>query len=109
MANYSEGSARMAWTEIADDAYLDVRPDAYALGNSNPEEWRILSLSFGDDVDVEIYHTDGANEDMLFEVAGGYMSGLQFMATRDLYYRVKNVSGASKYIGYNCVVTKERN
>lgn len=91
------GDATTGLSSIANNAYLDIQA---GIG----VEWIIHNIYYPDA--VEIYLTDGTNEIKFdFDTSSGARLGYVFHVTNGHYLRVKNVSGATMYIGYDGVVT----
>lgn len=84
---------------VADDAYLDMQPSAGT-------EWVIHNINVEDA--AELYFYDGTNS-IKSDIRAGYggWHGYVFHCTNTHWYRVKNVCGAAKNIGYDGVVTKQ--
>ena len=58
--------------------------------------------------EVELYVTDGSIMLLFAEsTAKGSWSGFYFHMTNTQYFRLKNTNAASKYVGYDGVVSKE--
>lgn len=92
------GDATVGLSSIASASYLTIQPGAGV-------EWIIHNLYYPDA--VEIYLSDGTNEIKFdFDISAGGRLGYVFHVTNTHYLRVKNVSGATMYIGYDGVVTK---
>jgi hypothetical protein len=106
LANLLKGSARQGWASTADGNYLDIRPPAPSL--TNAEEWRVLAIHAPETASIEVYRTDGSNEELIASNTGGF-ANYQWVVGRDNYLRVKNVSGSTVYLGYDAYVSMEEN
>ena len=93
------GQAVVTISSIADDASLSIQP-------SSGVEWIIHNISVPEDAEVEIYFSDGSNDILSVSNTGGYIDG-HFHVTNSHYYKIKNVSGGSIYIGYDGIITYE--
>lgn len=92
------GDVTISLTSVADDGYLDIRPSAGV-------EWVIHNILAEIGTSVELYMSNGTNEIKVDEHSAGFVD-VHFHCTNSIYYRIKNVSGASAYLGYDGVVTK---
>lgn len=92
------GDVTISLASVADDGYLDIRPSAGV-------EWVIHNILAEIGASVELYMSNGTNEIKVDEHSAGFVD-VHFHCTNSIYYRVKNVSGASAYLGYDGVVTK---
>ena len=92
------GSAINTLTSIATGSYLTIRPPSGV-------EWIIHNILVADTADVELYISDGTNEERVLSTTGGFLD-YHFHATNSIYYKVKNISGTTEYIGYDGIVSK---
>ena len=106
MANTARGSARQGFSSVANNGYLDIRPPVPSL--TNAEEWRVLAIHAPESSSIEVYRSDGTNEFMIASNTAG-MANFQWVVSRGTYLRIKNVSGATAYLGYDCYVSMEEN
>lgn len=85
-------------SSISNNSYLTLQPDSGV-------EWCIHNILYAGAVELEYY--DGTNT-IKFDAdsAFGARLNLCLHCTNSKYYRVKNVSGGSIYIGYDGVQTK---
>lgn len=93
------GQAVNTFSSVATGSYIDIQPDA-------GDEWIIHNILVSDSAAIELYYTDGTNEERVLATTGGFLD-YHFHVTNSVYYRVKNVSGATEYIGYDGIVSKE--
>ena len=85
-------------TSVAAGAYLDIQPGAGV-------EAVITNIFYGGA--VEIYYYDGAQQILAFsDVSAGAVLNSSFHVVNARRIRVKNVTGAAIYIGYDGVQTK---
>lgn len=103
--NYERGSLRVGWSPVAAGAYLDVRPPAPALDNS--EEWRVMAIHFPKNESFEVYRTDGTNAEMIASGTQGGLANFEWAVTRDIYLQIKNTSASTVYAGYDAVLARE--
>lgn len=92
------GDVTIALSSVADDGYLDIQPGSGV-------EWVIHNILAAIGTSVELYMSDGTNEIMVDESSSGFVD-VHFHCTNSIYYRIKNVSGGTVYLGYDGVVTK---
>jgi hypothetical protein len=92
------GDVTIALSPVADDGYLDIQPGPGV-------EWVIHNILAPIDTAVELYLSNGTNEIKVDEHSAGFVD-VHFHCTNSIYYRIKNVSGATAYLGYDGVVTK---
>ncbi len=88
------GDVKSAHESVADDAYLTIRPNV-------SEAWTIHNIFAAGQ--CELYKTDGTNDVLIGTFIYGRYLTHHFHCTRDYYYRVKNISGTTIYIGYDGV------
>lgn len=93
------GQAVTAVTSTADDASLLIQP-------TSGVEWIIHNIAAPDDAEIEIYFTDGTNDILVLSNIGGYIDG-HFHVTNSKYYKIKNVSGGTIYLGYDGIISYE--
>lgn len=90
------GDKKIIHTSVANGAYLTIQPGA-------GEVWQIHNFYFGGD--WELYRTDGTNTILVDSNSGpGSIQKRAMLANNTYYFRVKNVSGGSKYYGYDGLV-----
>lgn len=86
---------------IADGAFLDILPTGGA-------EWVLHNIIHEDT--VELWVTDNAATPVsvvaLTDPGRNVLGNLQLHAKADYYYRIKNISGATKIIAYDGFATK---
>lgn len=92
------GDVASALSSVASGSYLDIQPGSGV-------EWVIHNIYHEDSVQLEYY--DGTNS-LIFDVdyGMGIWAWYEFHCTNTRRIRVKNLSSASKFIGYDGVVTK---
>lgn len=84
---------------VAAGNYLDVRP-------SSGEEWVIHNFTADVGTNIEIYQSNGVSEIKVDEHNASIVD-VHFHASTTLYYRIKNVSGATANLGYDGVIVYE--
>jgi hypothetical protein len=97
------GDAVNAFTSTANNANLDVQPGSGV-------EWFIHTV-YGEEAlgAYEIWRGDDAsftNSKKVRTVAAGDVHGLTYRVTNAKPMRIKNVSGATQFLGYDGVITK---
>lgn len=93
------GDALNTLTEILDNEYLDIQPSAGV-------EWIIHNITVPNTSSVELYMSDSVNEILVDSNVGGWID-FHFHSTNSVFYRIKNTSGVSIFIGYDGIVSKE--
>lgn len=87
-----------AYNSVANGAYLDIKPGAGAV-------WQIFNIYCGGD--WELYLSNGTNN---IKIDGNYGSGSiqkrSMVVTNTQYLRIRNVSGGSRFFGYDGVIWK---
>lgn len=92
------GDVTSSLTSVANDAYLDIQP-------ASGIEWVIHNLYHAGS--AELYISDGTNEiKVMSDTTESGWLGYYLHANNDRYYRIKNISGGSIYLGYDGVITK---
>lgn len=94
------GDAVTAVTSVASGAYLTIQPGSGV-------EWVIHNLSVPLGTSAELYKYDGSNEILIDSNLSGGWSGEFFHLTNSIYYRVKNTSVSTAYLGYDGIISKE--
>jgi hypothetical protein len=92
------GDAVNGLSSVANNAYLDIQP-------GTGFEYIIHNLYF--EGAVEMYFSDGTNN-IKFDsdtAAGGRLAYV-FHSTNSKYLRIKNVSGTTKFIGFDGIQSK---
>lgn len=92
------GDAINTLSSVATGSYLDIQPGAGV-------EWIIHNILVSSTAGIELYISDGTNEELVLSSTGGLLD-YHFHATNSIYYRVKNVSGSTEYIGYDGIISK---
>ena len=92
------GDAVTVIATVADGEYLDIRPPSGV-------EWIIHNIVHS--ASCELYKTDGTNYILVDSSTGnGGWLGFSFHVTHDVWYAVKNVSGANALISYDGIQSK---
>jgi len=92
------GDVKSGISSVADAGYLDVQPPS-------GEEWVVHNIYHEESVQLELY--DGTNSLVFDSVTGkGIYAKFNFHVRNAVRIRVKNISGATKLIGYDGVQTK---
>ena len=93
------GDVVNALSSVANGSYLDM------ITSGAGEETVVHNVLFGGA--VEFYYYDGSNS-IKFDAASSFGAklGCVFHNTYTKYYRIKNVSGGSIYIGFDGQITK---
>jgi len=86
-------------SQISAAGTLDIQPGAGV-------EWVIHNIYH--EAEVELYFADSTS-DLLFDTDASYgaWTGMFFHVNETRYLTVKNTNAASKYIGYDGIITKE--
>ena len=92
------GDVASGKSQVATTAVQTIQPGAGA-------EWVIHNIYH--EAEVELYFCDGTS-DILFDTDSAYgaWTGMFFHVTNTHYLKVKNTNAASKYIGYDGIITK---
>lgn len=93
------GDTVTAVTSTANGAYLTIQPGSGA-------EWIVHNITVPEGTSAELYKYDGSNEIKIDTITGGGWLGYFFHCTNSIYYRVKNTSGSTAYLGYDGIVSK---
>jgi hypothetical protein len=93
------GQAVINSASVADAGVISIRP-------AEDVEWVIHNILVPEGADIQIIYYDGSTATVLESATGSYFD-VHFHTTYAKYYQVKNVSGGSKIIGYDGVVTYE--
>lgn len=83
---------------VTDTSFLDLQPGASV-------EVVIHNITIPAGTAAELYHYDGTDSILVMAFTTSLMN-LQLHATNSVYYRVKNVSGASRIYGADGMTTK---
>jgi len=92
------GDAINTLSSVATDSYLDIQPGAGV-------EWIVHNVLVAETATIELYITDGTNEEKVISSTGGLLD-YHFHTTNSIYYRVKNTSGSTEYIGFDGIISK---
>jgi hypothetical protein len=93
------GENVLAHSSVSNGNYLSIQPGAGV-------EWQLLDLYFGGA--WELYRTDGTNAIKIDEgITTGSLQQRKMIASNGIYFRIKNVSGGSVYMGYDGIIKKE--
>lgn len=84
---------------VTNGGYMTIQP-------SGTTEWGIQNIYIPYGVECELYRTDGTNEILLYKLTDTIQFTQPLNSTLSIYFRVKNVSGASAYMGYDGKVSK---
>jgi hypothetical protein len=87
-------------SSITNGSYLTIQP-------SGTTEWGIQNIYIPYGTECELYRTDGTNEILLKKITDTIQFTQPINPTLTIYFRVKNVSGSSVYLGYDGKVSKE--
>lgn len=93
------GDVVTAHSVVLTTSYLDIQPSGTAT-------WGIQNFYIPDGVLCEVYRTDGTNEILLYKGSTTLQLPQPFHATNSIYFRIKNVSGSSSYLGFDGRITK---
>ena len=72
---------------------------------SGTTTWAIQNIYIPDGVSCELYRTDGSNDLLLYSITNSIQFAQPIHATSSVYFKVKNVSASSSYMGYDGRVT----
>jgi len=94
----TKGDKTQDFVLTVNDSFLNIQP---GIG----EEWSIHNIYWGGA--AEIYATDGTNDILVgsSETSGARLNNY-LNCTSTQYFRIKNISGSSVYLGYDGVITK---
>jgi len=86
-------------TSTLSGSSLSIRP-------SGTTEWGIQNIYIPYGVECELYRTDGANDILLCKATDTINFAQPLNATYSIYFKLKNVSGSTSYIGYDGKISK---
>ena len=93
------GDVVSAHTNILNGLFLTIQPSGSA-------QWGIQNLYVPAGVECEFYRTDGTNDILLFSLTDTIQFSQPFNPTNTIYFKLKNVSGSSAYLGYDAKISK---
>jgi hypothetical protein len=80
-------------------SYLDIQPSGTTV-------WGIQNLYVPEGVTCEVYRTDGTNSILLYTLSNTLQLTQPMYASLYIYFRVKNISAGSAYLGYDGEIVK---